>query len=332
MDFARISLFSSSIKYSFTITQLPLSLSEKLMDTDLRWNVYDPLYPFPDTQRYFYTHRMDITLFNKLNISLIDGIMVGNNPIELRYLNPLIIFHSLFPWNDYRDWIPAAEAGRRIGSMVGAFFSVEVNYNIIDNLAIYGQFVLNDFATASELAEDYVQTPDALGFLAGINFSHTLNNWGFLYYLEFIYTYPFLYIMSSPYSSFIQMTREQQQYYYIAYPRDTISLALGANIFNRDLLKLSGRISWIAKGQHNDRESNNGLKWNWYDLQPAREEITPTGIVENKFILSLGVMWKPFPFLSLNANVAGILSFNNRHIEGNTDAGAQATLSVSFRY
>jgi len=330
MDFARLSLFSSFLKYSATVVQLPLSISDGLMDTDLNWQAFYPDNIYPSIQRYFYVHRLDFSLFDKVSISLMEGLMVGGSPIELRYLNPFIIFHNLFPWNDYEDWKPAAEKDR-MGSWVGSLFSIEANYNIFSNLAVYGQFVMNDYATKDEL-EEGPQPPDALGFLGGLQFSHTFKDWGSVFFMEFVYTDPYLYILSSPYASMIQMTREDlKQYYFIGYPRDTIALTFGAYFFNEDTLNFSGKFSWIASGQHNDRESTNGLKWNWNLGDEVRSEFTPTGIIQNNLVLSFDINWKPLPYFYIGTNITGILAFNNKHENGNNQFGGQFQLTAGFR-
>jgi hypothetical protein len=272
-------------------------------------------------QRYFYLHRLDFKLFNRVSIGIMEGIMTGNSPLELRYLNPIIFFHSLFAWDDFPKWAP------NNGSMIGSFASLEVNWNIVRNLAVYGQFVMNEITFPGETDEH----PNALGYLAGIQFAHSFKNWTGVSYLEFIYTDPYLSILSSPFASFIQMDR-LGNYYYIGYPRDTISVILGTNFFYGDKLNFSGSFSWIVSGQHNKNNLTNGLTWDWEKGPEAMSRRTPTGTAENKFVLSLGAGWKPQPRLAFNASVAGIISHNNNHTAGSNQIGGQASFSVGFKY
>jgi len=324
-DFARLSLFSSSVKYSVVVNQMPLRLTSRLFP-DPGSSAYpsgwdDPANPQHVLQRYFYLHRLDFRLFNRLSIGIMEGIMVGNSSIELRYLNPIIFFHSLFAWNDFPVWAPNE------GSMVGSFASVEFNWNIINNLSLYGQVVMNEFTLPGETDEH----PNALGYLLGIQFAHSFGNWRKISFLELIYTDPYLFILSSPFASFIQMDR-LGNYFFIGHPRDTISLSLGANFFYRNILNLSTKFSWIASGQHNDNDETNGLTWDWERGPDAVRRRTPTGTAENKFILSLAAGWQARPWLQFNAGLTGIVSLNNNHISGNNQIGGQASFSVGFRY
>jgi hypothetical protein len=320
-DFARISFFSPNVKYSLIINQLPIKLKEDLF--------LNP--PFDGwenklmlaTERYFYLHRIDVSLFDKVSFSAMEGVMAGNSSIELRYLNPLIIFHSLYSWQDYVNWNPD---DTERSHMNGSFFSVELNWNIIKSLAVYGQFVMNEISLRTEIDGWDEPIPNALGYIAGLHFTHSFKTWGSIFYLEFIYTDPYLYILSSPFSSFIQ--QNFFGYKFIGYPRDTMSVSAGAEFFNKDNLSFSGSFSWVSSGEHD----KNGLKWDWQRSISAWNERTPSGTAENKFVLGLGAKWKPLPYIVLKANIAGIVSLNNKHIPGVNAEGGQASLSVSLQY
>jgi len=273
-------------------------------------------------QRYFYLHRLDFTLYNKISISLMEGMLAGNSAFELRYFNPIIIFHDLFAWNDFSEWGP--QGG---GSMIGSFASIEVNWNIFKNLSVYGQFVMNELTLPGESDGN----PSGLGWMAGVQYAHSFNSWASVSFLEFIYTDPYLSILSSPLASFIQMDRGEN-YYFIGYPRDTIAITGGTNFFYTDTLFFSGSFSWISSGQHNNNESTNGIIWNWGNSSKERNERTPTGTAENKFIISLSAGWKPNDLLVLKADITGIISINNNHNHGDTALGGQASFSVGLRY
>jgi len=322
-DFARLSFFMRYLKYSIITTQLPLKL-----DSDLFLSPDDAFYPVDwktkltrTMQRYYYLHRLDVNLFDKVSIGIMEGVMAGNSPIEIRYLNPLLIFHSLFSWRDYDKWGDG-------GDMNGSHFSLEVNWNIVKSLAFYGQFVMNQFALKTELDGNSDQPPDALGYLAGLHYTHSFDTWASIFYLEFIYTDPYLYMLASPFASFIN---EDWDYKYIAYPRDTMALTVGTKFVKNDKLNFSGSISWISSGEHNKY----GLKWDWRSTPDARNEKSPSGTAENKLIFCFGTFWKPFPFfqyLALKADISLIASLNNGNISDNNQFGAQGSLSVSFHY
>jgi len=329
-EYARLSLFSKIVKYSLIVNQMPLRITEDLYNPDP--DLWEPGSITHTTQRHFYLHRLDFSFFDRITLGAMEGVMVGNSPLEIRFLNPFMLFHSFFSWVDYDEWPEGVKSQGRGGSMIGSFFSVEVNWNIIKSLSIYGQFVMNEVALKAE-SRNSDQPPNAMGYMAGINFTHSFNTWGSSFFLEFVYTDPFLYILSSPFASFIQMCKYapgsgEVQYRFIGYPRDTICLTLGGRFFNRDTLSLSGSLSWLSKGQQDE----NGLEWNWDVSQAARDARTPSGTVENNFIISLGAQWNPLPYLGVNGGITGIVALNNGHNSGSDEIGGQAHVSVSFHY
>ena len=324
-EFFRFSAFTDIFKYSLMVNQMPLRVTEYLF-SDQELLASFPYNFMHTTQRHFYLHRIDATFFSRVTLSLMEGIMSANSGLELRFLNPFVIFHSFFAWEDYEGWLIP-----RNGSMIGSFFSAEVNWNIVRNLAFHGQFVMNQFALPSEIASGNQEPPNALGYLAGLHFTHSFKTWGSVFFVEFIYTDPYCYILSSPFASFIQMIRiadNQEEYYYIGYPRDTMVLTVGTRFFQDNALSIAGSFSWISSGEHN----KDGITWDWNNDQDAFNEKTPSGIAENKLIASFSVQWNVLSFLSLSGNITGIYSMNNKHNSGSNEAGLQARVSVNFRY
>ena len=315
-DIAKVSFFSRYFKYSFIVNHMPLKLNSfknpSLVSETTNW--------IPDgnksMNRYLYLHRIDINVLNKITISAMEGIIAGNAPLELRYLNPLNIYHSLSPWADYE---------RVHGSNVSSFFSAEINWNIIKPLAVYAQFAMNEVSIQTEIDRGDDLPPNGLGYLAGIHFSLPINSWGSLYYLEFIYTDPYLYILSNTFSSFIQ---HDYHYYLMGHSRDTISLTAGASFFNYDTLRFLSKFSWITSGEHN----KNKLIWDWNNSNNEYFEKTPTGIAESKFLLTFETEWKPLSWLVLKAGITGIVSNNNNHKKGSRESGGQAWFSAGIAY
>ena len=323
-DFARLQFFSSVFKYSLLVSQMPMELNSHFIGSPL-----DPNYFNLTTQRHYYLHRIDINLFNRLSIGLMEGLMVGNSPLEIRYLNPMMIFHSLFSWWNYPTWNAANDRGHLVSSSL----SIEVNWNIINSLAFYGQFFMNEFATAHEFASDPNQPPNGMGYMGGFRYSHTFNKWASVFYIEFIKTDPYLYMTSTPFASFIytrfySMAPGRLAYTYLGYPRDTISFALGGTFFNGDNLSFNAGFTWVSAGEHN----RDGLVWKYEESLSAFYERTPTGNAKNTFVFSLGAKWQVNTFFSLAGNIDCIYARNNNHIYGNNVWGGQAVFSINFSY
>jgi hypothetical protein len=318
-EFTRLSFFSHFFKYSFLIIQSPLDITDDIYSGP----ALQPGTLNKTTQRNFYLHRLDFNFFDVLSFALMEGLMVGNSAIEIRYLNPLIIFHSLYSSWDYDTWTNNG------GDMNGSIFSVELNWNIINSLATYGQFVMNEFATPYEI-EGWPdsQPPNGLGYLGGIKYSHSFNIWRSLFFFEFIYTDPYLYMNSTPFSSFIWMRRlsldpSRLRYDYFGYSRDTIAYTLGTEFSKSNTLKISGEFSYLCQGEHT-------IVWDWQKGRPANQEKTPSGTAEHKLIASAGMQLKPSPHLVLSGNITGIFSLNNYHVKGTNQFGGQAILAANF--
>ena len=326
-EFMRLSLFSSFFKYSILVNQMPLRITEELYAKPFVAR-QDPDSLMMSTQRYYYLHRLDWNFFDILSVSLMEGLIVGNSALEIRYLNPFAVFHNFFSSHQYDYWKESQD-----GHMNGSFFSLEINWNIIKSLAAYGQFAMTQFALRSELKNVPLQPPNGLGFMGGLQYTHSFNTWGSHFYLECIYTDPYLYINSTPFASFIHMRSVSASstgslYYDVGYPRDTISLAFGTKFFNKDMLIITGDFAWLRQGEH----AGPPIKWDWEKTPDAFNETTPTGTVQDKFIASVGAQWKPFGFLTFNAGLTGIFSLNNNHVSGSNQAGGQASFSVNFTY
>lgn len=334
-DFARLSFFSRFFKYSVFVSQMPLTVHDSFLPPlppNYDWN--DLVDITSTTQRHFYLHRLDVLLFrNRVSLGLMEGVMVGNSPLELRFLNPMMIFHSLFAWNDYGRWLDRASdpRGNDTSDMVGSYFSLELNWRITNSLFFHAQFVMNEFATPDELRHRADQPPDAMGYMAGLTFSHSFNTWAAIFFIEFIYTDPYLYMLSTPFASFIHMRRPAtNRYYFIGHSRDTISLSLGGRFFNGETLNFTGILSWIASGENN----SGSMTWDWSDNPDlgARNRRTPSGTVEHKFAATVGAGWRPMPRIGFNGSITGIAALNNNHISGSDIIGGQVAFSVNFRY
>ena len=319
-DFARASFFSDFFKYSVLVSQLPMELRKGIVSQDIS----DINILKGTTQRYLYMHRFDFSINNVLSIGLTEAVLVGNSAMELRYLNPLMIFHSLYSFWDYDYWYEDES------HMTGSLFSLEVNWNIINSLAVYGQFVMNQMTTPYKESQFKDFPPNGLGFMAGARYSHSFNVWGSVFFLEFIYTDPYLYMNPSPFASYIHVrylgySPGRFQYSFLGFPRDTISLTLGARFFKNDYLSITGETFWISRGEHT-------IVWDWEKTEESYYESTPSGIPEHILAASVGINWKPFPFLLLKAALSGFISFNNNHTSGSNVPGGQAVVSLSYFY
>jgi hypothetical protein len=327
-DFARFALFARNFKYSAFVSQMPLNVEDsQILSSDRRTDAGTEAL-LNTTQRYLYHHRIDARFFRKLSVGIAEALMTGNTPLDLRYLTPLIVMHNTWPWREHEEW----GTGEK-GYMTGSLFSVDVDWAIIPSLALYGQFVLNEFSTSYELKhfpDD--QPPNGLGYLAGIEHTRVLGRWNALFYGEFVYTDPYLYTLSSPFASYIWMRRlsdvgsKPLRYKWIGHRegRDMMLFALGAAVSKADMT-LSADISWVNRGEH-------GIEWDWSQDDEALNARTPTGTVERRLTAGLGAVWRPLARLSLSGSVSGVLLLNADHQTGASEAGLELYLSAVLKY
>jgi hypothetical protein len=312
-DFARLSLFSRHFKYSSLVIQSPLKLSLPYCDPS---GLSDE-----SKQRHIYIHRVDFKIFNRIAVGLTEGLSVGNAPLELRYLNPLIVMHNFTYGNGYGNW-----GGYVFNS---SLFSLDVNWTPAPAVAVYAQMVIDELTTPWESENDKKNNPAGMGYLAGIEYSHAFGAWGAQFYGEAAYTDPYVYVDNSPFAAFVwmrNMSVESMEYRYrwMGHPegRDAIVFAVGARFAQDDRLVFSAGLSFVIHGEH-------GIRWDW-DLGPAyAAERTPTGTPEKRLALSLGAEWKPVPQITLSAEAGGGATFNINH--SSSDAfGAWAELGIKY--
>lgn len=330
-DFGRFSLFSPNFKYSLFVSQHPLDTSALLSDevavadTELA----------ATTQRYLYYHRWDFRLFRRVSVGVGEGAMVGNSPLELRFLNPLSVYHGFFAWLDYPDWV---SDGSPEGSYVGSLLSVDLDWAVAPGWAFYGQFILNEYATEYE-QEKWPDSarPNGLGYLAGLEHARSVAEWAAVFNLEAVYADPYLYTLSSPFASYISMRRlsalskKDPLYSWIGHPqgRDFALFALSAD-FSRGPERTRGTLgarleaSCTLQGEH-------GLVWNWYEGDSA-DEVAPSGTIERRLVLKASPRWCPVDRVTLEASLALVRIDNAEHVTGNEGGGAEASLSVAWKY
>ncbi len=324
-DFARLSLFSQNFKYTFFVTQLPLETPVYFFKQGYDVRTTDDI---PHTaQRYLYLHRWDVRLWDRVSFSISEGVLVGNSPLELRYVNPFLIYHSLFSWRDYPRW------GQHQGDMTGSLFSVEGEYALAGGFRLYGQMVMNQYATPYELdrwPDDH--SPNGLGWLGGAEYSADLYGWQSVFYLEGVYTDPYLYVLSSPFASFIwmrrlsELTSKQLRYAWIGHQegRDTLLLVLGASV-RKDPFRIQTALSFRSRGEHT-------LLWDWEKgITPVRQA-TPTGVPEQTWKLSAQADWWVREPLTVSLYLAGSYVDNAQHVRDKQTLGVEAGLTARYRF
>ncbi len=145
-----------------------------------------------DHSKYFYMHDIDVVLFKRVKLGIVEGTLV-NNPFEFRYLNPLMIMHSFGSWEEYSD----AQEQKYYGeSHVCAYLGIKLDVIPCSNVRLYALYSQNEIQPANEPGDASTKCyPDSLGIQVGGEYTRPGKNG--VYYtfnVEGIYTTPFLYI------------------------------------------------------------------------------------------------------------------------------------------
>ncbi len=323
-DFARLSLFSTNFKYSLLVTQMPLETPN--------YFYADGFVPTGDsvlkntTQRYLYIHRWDLRLWKKLSLGVSEGVMVGNSPLELRFLNPMTVYHSFFSWNDYARWNGSGDS-----DLNGSVASLDIEWALGGGISLYGQMVMNQYATPYELEHwPEASLPNGLGWLGGLEYNRDIAGWRSLFFLEAVYTDPYLYVLSSPFASFIWMRRlsaldaKPLRYAWIGYPdgRDVIHVTLGSKIA-RAPLDFSWNVSYITQGSHS-------IQWDWEKGPAAVQQRTPTGITQKSWNFVSEIDWQVIRPLHLGLYGALQWVQDISHQAGRNEWGFEVTVSTRY--
>jgi hypothetical protein len=326
-DFARLSFFSERFKYSLLVGNIPLIIEQGNVDP----NIVDFTVPPNDellmrsTNRHIYVHRMDFKILKGLSIGAAEALIIGNSPLAIRYLNPLMMMHNFFSGYDNEGW-------GTLGMLDNSLFSVDINWMPIPSLSVYGQVLVDEFTASAEKGGSD-PTPDSMGFLVGVEYGRAFKNWGALFYGEFIYTDPYLYVDNSPFAAAIWWRRMiandndlSYRLRWMGHPsgRDTLQFTAGSRFFLDDIIVLTGKIQYAAHGEH-------GLIWDWSKGESQAAERTPTGTPEHRIVLSVMGEWKPIGSITLSGGLAGTVLINPNNAPGMA-LGAETTLGVKYTW
>ena len=168
-SFGKLSLYSPDFKYTFDAIQL-------------------------NVDKYMYFHQFEGRVFKKLTVSFMEATLT-NAPLELRYMNPLMIYHGMAPWRDYSD----DDANN------GEFMGVKLDWSPVRYVRFFGMFAMNQYQVPYE-RRDFADslTPNSLGGQAGFE-SMIPAGGGYVKIAgEGYYAQPTLYIKQSPDWSFFR--------------------------------------------------------------------------------------------------------------------------------
>ncbi|MBP5176547.1 MAG: hypothetical protein ILP07_11650 [Treponema sp.] len=332
-----------------------IMMSEYFTDASyLNLEIFSPFFRYNmnvtefNVDKYLYTHRFNVRFFKKLQFTVMESMLV-NAPLELRFLNPLTIFHGTAAWEDY--------GGHEI--RISDYLCLGINYVPVPYLRIYGQFAMNQWQTIYERTNwPNDTTPNSLAFQLGTELFYPISE-GYLHaWIEGVYTDPYMYIKEGPNWSLVRTYRENvgdmdpiYEWLGSSFGPDTIAGKLSAGYEVPGKWNVGASYLFAACGEYSgSKVFTEALNWggvNRYDedldewVYPNADKPTqgfdeakrrqswlaPHGTPEfiNQITLSGG--WNPTDYLSLSAQPSLVFVFNRNNIEGNFEIGWEFALS-----
>lgn len=185
-NMARITTFSDKFKYTFVTSFFPHPTShfdalpggDGPIEGDGQAVVLNGIY-------MFMSHRLEWRMFaDKVGLTLTESIMYQSeeNLLDLRILNPAMIFHDYYIRNN-----------------ANSILGLEIDYTPVRGLNIYAQAAVDEFSLPGEPVPSATEAnfPITFGYLAGIKGVLPLKNAVGYASLEFAQTDPYLYLRYS---------------------------------------------------------------------------------------------------------------------------------------
>jgi hypothetical protein len=316
-------------------------LSEQMTDvTYAVLSFYSPLVNYSASimelgvDKYYYYHKLETRFFKRFSFSMLEGVLV-NAPLELRYLNPAMIFHSFHGYDDYEP--PGDLPWGYRNSRVSSFFAMKLEAQAVKYCRLYGIWALNELQTPGERRSDPdALRPDSFAFQGGVEFSlpHSLaggGHWSFG--LEGVYSYPFFYVMEGKEWSFYKPADSQtgNLEFWVGSPfgPDSAAASLWGGFSTPDW-SLSLSFLFLAQGERSSTGIFAGGLYHPWRTQNSAELrlVSPTGIPAYTWALSLSGAWSPKEWLSLGLNPGYKIIRNYMHIPGAVEQGFELALSL----
>ena len=326
-SYGQLSLYSTNFRYSMLVSQL-------------------------NVDKYMYTHRLDFRFFKKLTFSVLESTLT-NAEMELRYLNPLTVYHGAAPWRDY-----TATDEDDSDSHNGEFLGISIQYIPVKNVRLYALYAMNQFQTPYENSNFDSKTPNSLGGQAGLEAYIPAKDGYFHFAAEGYYANPYLYIKQSPDWSFCRTYEENigdkdPFYEWMGSPfgPDSIAFNLELGYEKPGKWAVDFKYLYLCQGELSGTnafknlegwggtdvyaEMDDGVAKNWpYPSQTNglnQFAITPTGTPQYTNKLSIKGTWYASKTLSFTAQPSYVIILNNNNQSGKTEWGIETAFAISWR-
>jgi hypothetical protein len=298
-----------------------------------------------EVTKYLYLHHLQLRIMKRLSFGLVEGIMV-NAPFELRYLNPVMIFHSLTAWESYdtynEDLANDPDQYTKEESRIGSYLGITLDFRPWKYGRFYGLAAMNQFQLPSEKEDEDATVPDGLAFQLGyeswIPFSGRLFNRDYQghvgFGLEGVYTYPYMYILVGKGWSYYRESMEVSNDYireWVGSPfgPDSAAGTIWVGYQDSSLWSLSLSFLYLAQGPNSSTDIFTRPNLGYYST--TREQMlstSPSGTASHSYQLGLDAKWSPLAWLSLSFRPNYRIVSNYGHQEGRLEQGLELVFSA----
>jgi hypothetical protein len=286
--------------------------------------------------KYFYIHTLEGRFFRRFSLAFMEGALV-NAPLELRFLNPMMVFHNLYAWTDYDEY-PGEEPDldEPEDKRVAPFFALRVELEPFRHWRIYGIWAMNELHTPGErIDEPRALRPDSLAFQAGVEFAAPLPGALLSFGLEGVYTYPFVYISRDKRWSFYKPRNGNSgpYEYWTGSPFGPDSLAADCwASWDAGRWSLSGNFLFLAQGERSkfsvfDTPEYHPVLLDDYEATLLK---SPSGTPSYTWQLEFEGTWYPKSWLALSFSPGWRLTLNHGNIPDRVEQGFEFALSLRF--
>jgi hypothetical protein len=297
-----------------------------------------------EATKYLYLHRIGVNVFNWLSFSMIEGVMV-NAPFEIRYLNPLMIFHGLTAWETYD--VPGGYndqfggSGERVGSFLGMIFDGRIwKYG-----RLYGMVAMNQLELPGVERGANSTTPDAFAFQGGYESFIPVSSGYINFGVEGVYTFPYMYMMESVNWSFVRESKEvsnglHREWTGTPFGPDSIAGTLWAAYRPSAPWSVALSFLMVVQGERSstnvfDLTKPDGSRYHFPTIHEDILVSTPTGTPTYTYTISAEGKWSPLDWIHLSLRpaykiVTGPARYVNATYQAEQGQGFEVSLSAQI--
>ncbi|GHV42612.1 hypothetical protein AGMMS49546_21850 [Spirochaetia bacterium] len=306
-----------------------------------------------EVTKYLYMHQLQLGILDRLHFSLIEGVMV-NAPFEIRYLNPMMIFHSFTSWATYAEYnkqnkdpsdpVNFDDGNSRTGSLLG----IALDYRPFRYGRFYGLFAMNQLELPGERTSESI-VPDSLAFQWGYESWIPLslgNRTGHVSFgLEGVYINPYMYILGHKGWSFFRESYEMdnpaiREWVGSSFGPDSAAGTFWVGYQDAQQWSASLGFLFLAQGENADvgifdkpavllERATNTWSPGYVPHSPAEATAsTPTGTPSYSYVITLQGKWSPLSWLNLSMRPGYKIVANHNHITDNVKHGFELAFSA----